>query len=311
MTATSPEKKAETNLKGQTLLDPGKVNLVGESHDLSQAARGLEKEFVKEMMGSDAGYWTEDEFPARRGERDAGQGERAADPMELRGAQAAVEAIDQFADVCSAALDCNTFADCAETTVRNIHQLVLFQDGLNKSWDPTQASKLMTPAMFDAMTRLSAFFETTTQQFLTDSRSALSAGDIEDVKKAYTKTVQELGSSRDDLYALSDQLSAAVGAWQKDPGALSAEINVMGSDSMAEEVASSDLAGVWKVGDQHIEDLTAGMAEAEINPITEDDFEGAFVEWAELRHPAEWAELHKEWAKLRQQRPAQQAETET
>jgi hypothetical protein len=312
MTAESPEKKAETNLKGKTLLAPGMVNLVGESHDLSQAARGLEKEFVKDMMGPDAGYWTEDEFRAKRGERDAGQRERAADPMELRSAQATAEAIDQFYSVCYAAVGCADFDAVMVFVAKDLNRFLDVMNKLLKTWDAEQASvSQKSQAVFKAVTSVLAFFKATTQQFQSGANSAVSAGGLDAVKKAYIKVVRGLGKSSDKLPALTQQLAAAVGSSQTDAGALAKEINVMRSKSMAKEVASSDLAGVWKVGDQHIKDLTADMAEAEINRITEDAFEEAFGEWAERQHHAEWVELQKEWAKLREQRPTQQAETGT
>jgi hypothetical protein len=299
MTATPPENEAATNLEGKTLLLPGKVNLVGESHDVSGPRQDREKEFVTEMMGPGAGYWTEYKFQAK----DAGQGERSADPMEYRGAQATAELLFKFGGLCDIAKnradevktvgdDAKSLGDAVSAVMRFFQDLKdfwAFRAKMANSWDRDQVSDSdESRAVLGAVDMVWEFFGAKVNDFLTNMDTAQNNPTERLRVIGQIGAIRTLGDSGDDLPALSEQLSAAVGSEGTDSAGLADEINAMRSKRMAEEAASSGLAGVWKVGDIHIEDLMKGRAGVDtsgINVVTGEDFERAFKEWEGIRHP--------------------------
>jgi hypothetical protein len=288
MAETIPETKVETKPEGQTLLLAGKVNIVGESHNVSDPRRDLEKKFVEKMMGTGSGYWTETGFSAKQGEQDAGQGERAADPMELRAAQATAELIWRFNVLCELA-ERVELADGKPAVVKFLAEDVkgfrTLWTKLTNSWDPDQLSgSLKNPAVPAAVKSATDFFNESLGDFATNMESAWKQP-AEDVLLMQIAAIHTLGSCSDKLPDLSQQLSAATGSDQVDPAALSDELNAKRSKSMVEEAASSGLAGVWKVGDEHIKDIMKASAAdpTRVNVVSSDAFETAFKAWEKVQ----------------------------
>jgi hypothetical protein len=297
MAETSPEEKAETNPESKTLLRPDMVNLVGESHDVSGPRQELEEKFVKAMIGSGAGYWTEYKFPAKQGEQAADQGERAADPMVYRGAQGAAEVISRFSTVCFIAgslgyADSTGAAAVTKFLVQDVKGLINLKEKLDNSWDREQVPKSeQNDAVLKAVDEVSKFFKEEIDRCLQKTLDAIDAEDL----KSQLQALRDLSDSGDaKLGSMAQQLSTAVESNATDADKLAEEMNARRSKSMALEATSSGLVGVWKVGDIHIKDLTEGMPEVDtsgINIVSEKDFNDAF----------------EEWEKLQQQQPQQQA----
>lgn len=255
------------------ILQSGFVNIVGEQHDVSEPFREEEAAFVKAMMGTDAGYWTEYEFPA-------GEGQESADPMELRAAQAAAEVIDQFHILCGLAE--LVAADGVWQFLSN--DLAKFQDAallLGSSYDIKQVAITADNGnIWLAVGNVTRFFLNTLKKFKKNIDEAITA---EFANIEICGVINNLADSKNDTETLLQGLSAAVKLDVSGAASLASQINQKRSNEMLQQAKASSLVGVWKVGQQHIADLRNEQDASPVNIVDQKDFDKAFYAWLASR----------------------------
>jgi hypothetical protein len=282
------------------VLRPGMVNIVGETHSDSEPRRDLEKDFVRSVLGGGVGYWTETDFPDEqwqppsmsrkpRAEK-AKKGASAADLTEYRGAHVATALVGAFVDLCAAAsavgdrTDDKAGAAVAAFVGENLETFVAIKKRLKSSWKPTDP-KTVPESGRDQFIKAEAAVQKTLDDIdsllLSFIKSMRSARGLEGRLKA----LRTLGSGHDLAPVWLRPLSEAVGVSEKaDPEKLEQQIQDERSRSMALGAIWSGKPGVYKVGNDHIKDLTTGGVKVDrsrVNIVSEEDFNREFKAWLE------------------------------
>ncbi|MET0236394.1 MAG: hypothetical protein ABW224_17230 [Kibdelosporangium sp.] len=246
---------------------------MGEDHAESKLRRDAERKFCLAKTGS-ADYWTEAEFPdlPKDGHQQA-HGDPAADLMEFRathGAAMLIAAIDRLGDeaVGVSATSASSAGPVVTAFDVKVKKLMLTRDRIDRSWRPSSPDvNLAVQAVYDSV-------ESAFQAYNTAFLNAPPAKQL--------KAILDFGNSRvalrDKVPALADAVGAVV-ANKRDAAELAKYMRTQRSTFMGlGAIFSKRKAGVWKVGDLHITDLTSGSSnvdQSRINIVSQDDFNHA------------------------------------
>ncbi len=265
-------------------LVPGKLNVVGETHNESDLRRDLEKEFCAEKTLT-TNYWTEAKFPdlqqqvgTRKTRGGQAQGDPTADLMEFRAAHSAAYLIAKFEKLAdeahrvattgptSAQAEIRTFLD------KNLRDFIKIRDRLQNSWRQTTSDTVNTAAQ-----AVFTNVESAQKAYL----AALNGATLDQQLRA----TQALADNREALRALVPPLEKAVGqpySPDRNGATLAHTMRVQRSGFMGLAAVVSKQVGVWKIGDLHVTDLTDGTVKVDtsrMNLVTKEDFEHELEAW--------------------------------
>ena len=267
------------------ILVPGKLNVVGESHNESDLVRDEEKRFCFKNTQS-TNYWTEAEFldlqvkVGIRKDRGGQQpGDPAADLMEFRAAHSAAFLIAKFEKLANdaATVAATTPESAVLTAVHSFvdvkfRDFITLRDRLARSWRPT-TSNAVNSAADAAFTNV----ENARKTYFTAIRNATPGQQL--------AATRALVDNRDALRALVPPLEKAVGqpySPDRNAATLAHNMRVQRSSFMGLAAVVSEQIGVWKVGDLHIADLMDGTVKVDtsrMNLVTKEDFTLEFEAW--------------------------------
>jgi hypothetical protein len=263
--------------EGDKVLARKKLNIAGETHTESDGRRALERQFCSAKTGS-ADYWTENDFPdlALGGQQQAAA-EPGADLMEYRATHGAAMLIVQFDKLSDQAINVSaTRVDSAAAAIgaftTEVQKLMQLRDRVHRSWRPsTEAVNRAVQTVYDNV-------ESAYQAYDAALQNASAQRQLQ--------AVREFANSRVGLRDLVPALADAVGARladKRDAAELAKFMRRQRSTFMGlGAVFSLRKAGVWKVGDGHIQDLTDGTSKIDknrINIVTKKEFNEEFDAW--------------------------------
>jgi hypothetical protein len=284
MGGTSLEVRMLRGDSSSSVLIPGMLNVVGESHNESKLRRAEEKQFAKERTGSD-NYWTEDEFPdmqANFGVREEHQPDEqsGADLMEYRAVHGATLLIKESEKVVAVAAKIGTIK------IDNL-----------------------TPDKVSSFNAVIAKFDKSIEdfrQFAVRVRNSLTATMTEDVNKVVNAIFDRVNGTC-QAYAAApkttpSELRAAalmvstkllnlpkvlpllekVSGVATQQNTLSEQMRTQRSTFMGLAANNSGQVGVWKVGSLHVEDLLSGRSKVlrgRVNFVKKEDFNAEFDLW--------------------------------
>ncbi|MCO6008491.1 hypothetical protein NE236_26290 [Actinoallomurus purpureus] len=263
--------------KGDKVLARDKLNIAGETHTESDARRALERQFCSAKTGS-ADYWTENDFPdLPLGGQQQAHAEPGADLMEYRATHGAAMLIVKFDKLGDEAINVSaTPVNSAATAIgafnTEVQELMQFRDRVDRSWRPSSdAVNRAVQAVYDNV-------ESAYQAYDAALRNAPAQQQL--------KAVRDFANSRIGLRDLVPALADAAGARladKRDAAELAKFMRRQRSTFMGlGAVFSKRKAGVWKVGDGHIQDLTDGTSKIDrsrINIITKKEFNEELAAW--------------------------------
>lgn len=276
----------------KSVLTPGMLNVVGESHNQSGARRALEKEFVFEKTGS-RNYWTEYEFPDMQtevGTRDKQEQdeEDGADLMEYRAAHGASLLIKESETLAATARKIsglkvdqltpdktvvfNKLVTKFDTSIEDFHQLA---NRVERSLTTTG-----TPEVNRVIEAIFQRVQNTCRQYVSAAR-----GNPGELKTAALSVATLL----DDLPKVRPALEKAVGVSSPSGGkktTLEDKMRTQRSSFMGLATVFSQQVGVWKVGNAHVDDLLSGRSKVDMskaNFVTKEAFNDEFDDWLSSR----------------------------
>jgi hypothetical protein len=254
-----------------------KLNIAGETHTESDTRRAEERQFCSSKTGS-ADYWTENDFPdLPLGGQQQAHAEPGADLMEYRATHGAAMLIIKFDKLGDEAINVsatpvNSAAAAIGAFNTEVRELMQFRDRVDGSWRPSSdAVNSAVQAVYDNVK--SAY-----QAYDAARRNALAQQQL--------KAVRDFANSRIGLRDLVPALADAAGARladKRDAAELAKVMRRQRSTFMGlGAVFSKRKAGVWKVGDGHIQDLTDGTSKIDrsrINIVTKKEFNEELAAW--------------------------------
>lgn len=275
-------------------LSPDRLNLVGEVHEVSDKRRRVEKTFVQKVLGEDAGYWVEDKFPdlqwkptSMSRKRRQGKDGPAADLIVVRGLQTAAELADAFRILCESASKAAgrnylTRNDATAGLADFMCKAEVFAKILHRLKGTWKATGEFTEAE-EAAQKVQDDIFTIFNNYIKMVRIAIKD---KDPHKGIEATRTLAGCSGDPIAGMSLTLSrAAFGEDNTDIGNMVEQLQLQRSRSMALAASLAERKGVWKVGDEHINDLKSGKVQVDMSGVTiltADEFEQELRKWQEL-----------------------------
>jgi len=275
----------------KSVLAPGRLNVVGESHNQSDARRALEKEFVFEKTGS-RNYWTEYEFPDMQTEvgirekQDQNQ-EDGADLMEYRAAHGASLLVKESETLAAAARKLsglkigqltpdktvvfNKVVVKFDKSVDDFHQ---FANRVERSLTTTG-----TPEVNRIVEAIFQRVQNTCGQYASAAR-----GTPTELQAAALSVANLLADLPKVLPALEKAAGVSSSGGTMTP--LKDTMRTQRSSFMGLATVFSKEVGVWKVGNAHVDDLLSGRSKVDMskaNFVTKEAFNEEFDDWLSSR----------------------------
>jgi hypothetical protein len=301
--------------QGQSVLVPGKLNIVGEYHDESNRRREDEKKFAEAATKS-PGYWTEEQFPGASQEADG----QFADKAGVRALHSAAILAVHFQIMAEEAdRVVKSWAPAAAGWFARTPELPAEKPKAQVQRDPAQAQKVMKETrqqlkqatgqadqVGDAQAAFTRFLNAHLSRVIQDRKYFGRTWQLDSATKEYLP-VQAVFDSVDNAFrqyfislyeameALSDshasllkvipQLMVAADRPNLQSGDLSElenQLRLERSLLMGKAAGTSAQAGVWKVGEQHITDILSGTLDldlSQLNVMTRARFNTLFRAW--------------------------------
>ncbi len=280
-----------TNPVTQRALAKDKLNVAGEDHDESGARRGAEARFTTEETGGK--YWTESDFLVTISIPQEGiSGQVEADPLLLQwfnGLQFLSDFIEGFRQNILA-----LFTSSVEWSIEDFKDKVNLVSGTTRnmldtfeklrSQDPTQRKLLNQQNNISTIEKILAQAEVIQRIRVAEASFRGKAAQLASLlRQADPSTHRDLVKKN---FNVTDELDVLIRGVEilKDAADFKLnrrQVSFVRSLNMADAAQKNHTAiGVWKIGEQHAQDIKQGWQNATFNLLTQAEFNALLIEWA-------------------------------